>query len=245
MQIEYHKWWSRNLNQDMEFKIYGHWGKPMIVFPAACGTFYEYEDFGMIEACRPFIEAGKLKVITISSVDAQSWLNYNIHPAERGRRHNEYDRYVVEELIPGLNSMLNYQGKYIATGCSMGGYHSGNFFFRHPDVFDTLIALSGVFRLNFCLGDYMDENVYYNSPLCYLKGMIDEWFLEKYRQDKIIVCVGQGAWEQPMLDEARELKHILDEKKVPAWVDIWGQDVYHDWPWWKTMINYFLQSLHL
>ena len=53
MKIEYHKYWSSNLNQDMEFKVYGHAGKPVIVFPAQAGRFYEFEDFQMVEAVRP------------------------------------------------------------------------------------------------------------------------------------------------------------------------------------------------
>ena len=58
MHTEYYKWWSPNLGQDMELKIYGHAGKPILVFPAQGGRFYEYEDFGMVEACRGSIEAG-------------------------------------------------------------------------------------------------------------------------------------------------------------------------------------------
>lgn len=245
MHVEYHKWWSSNLGHDMEFKIYGHWGKPVIIFPSANGRYFDYESFGMIEACRELIDSGKIKMIAIDGIDGQSWLNNAAHPADRARRHNDYDRYVVGELIPGLRNMLNYNGQFIATGCSMGGYHSANFFFRHPDVFDTLIAQSGIYRLNLCIGDYMDENVYYNTPLEYLKNMDDPWFLDHYRRNKIIVCVGQGAWEQPMLDETRELKNILDSKGVPNNIEFWGYDVNHDWPWWHKQIVYYLNGLGL
>ncbi len=34
MQIEYHKWFSPALGHDMELKIYGYFGKPVLVFPA-------------------------------------------------------------------------------------------------------------------------------------------------------------------------------------------------------------------
>ena len=95
MKIEYRRWWSRNLGQDMELKVYGHAGKPVVVFPSSGGRFYEYEDFGMVEACRPFIEAGAVTLFTLDSVDRQSWLNEGVPPGERARRHNEYDRYVV------------------------------------------------------------------------------------------------------------------------------------------------------
>ena len=60
MNIEYHRWWSPHLGHDMELKIYGHDGKAVLVFPSAGGKFYEYEDFDMVEACRPFIETGKI-----------------------------------------------------------------------------------------------------------------------------------------------------------------------------------------
>jgi len=46
MHTEYHKWWSPNLGQDMELKIYGHAGRAILVFPSQGGRFHEYEDFG-------------------------------------------------------------------------------------------------------------------------------------------------------------------------------------------------------
>jgi esterase/lipase superfamily enzyme len=127
----------------------------------------------------------------------------------------------------------------------MGAYHAGNFFFRHPDIFDTVIALSGLFQLRMFVGDYVDDNVYFNSPLYFLPNLSDPWYLEKYCRSKIIVCVGQGAWEDAMLVDAYALKRILEEKQIPAWIDIWGNDVNHDWPWWRVMMPYFLGKLEL
>jgi len=127
----------------------------------------------------------------------------------------------------------------------MGGYHSANFFFRHPDIFDALIAISGVYSLQMFVGDYMDDNVYLNSPIDYLKNLKDNLFLDKYRKSQIIVVAGQGAWEDEMLQETLALKTILEEKGIPALVDIWGNDVYHDWPWWQKMLPYFLGKIKL
>ena len=75
MNVEYHRWWSRNLGQDMELKVYGHAGKPVVVFPSSGGRFHEYEDFGMVDACRPAIDGGAVTLFTLDSVDRQSWLN--------------------------------------------------------------------------------------------------------------------------------------------------------------------------
>jgi esterase/lipase superfamily enzyme len=246
MQIEYHKWFSPRLGQDMELKVYGYYGKPVLVFPAQGSRFYEFEDMGMLDAVASFVEAGQIKLFTVDSVDNQSWVNEWTHPADRARRHEDYDRYIVEEAVPFMRQHSgNTQEKFMTTGVSMGGYHAANFFFRHPDLFDTVVAISGLFRLNHFIGDYMDENVYFNSPLAYLPNLTDPALLDLLRKSRIIICAGQGAWEDEMLADANELKRILEEKNIPHWIDIWGGDVNHDWPWWRKMLPYFFDKLEL
>jgi esterase/lipase superfamily enzyme len=244
MNVEYHKWWSPSLNQEMELKVFGHAGKATVVFPTAGGRFYQYEDFGMVDACRPFIDEGKITLFTVDSVDGQSWLNWEAQPGDRARRHEDYDRYIVNEVAPFVRDHGNSTSKLLATGCSLGAYHSANFLFRHPDVFDAVIALSGIYSLRFSVGDYMDENVYFNSPLDYLPDLEDPWYLDQYRQSQIAICTGQGAWERGQ-DDARQVKRILEAKQIAAWVDYWGHDVNHDWPWWKMQMPYFLSHLEV
>ncbi len=246
MHIEYHQWWSPNLQQSMELKVYGYYGKPILVFPAQGGRFFEFEDFGMTTAISHHIETGKVKVFTVDSIDNQSWANYGLHPADRAWRHEDYDRYITQEISPFIYQHCpGYSGKFITTGCSMGGYHAANFFFRHPDIFNSVISLSGLVQLKLFIGDYFDDNVYFNSPLYFLPNLEDSWYLDLYRQSKIIICVGQGAWEDDMIRDANQLKSILEAKAIPAWIDFWGYDVNHDWPWWRKQLPYFLDQLQL
>lgn len=193
MNIEYHKWWSPNLDQDMELKVYGHAGKPVVVFPTSGGRFYQYEDFGMVEACRPFIDEGRVQLFTVDSVDYQSWLNHGAYPPDRARRHSEYEQYITGEVLPFIAGREPDAGKLMGNGCSLGAYHSANILFRHPDLFDSIIALSGLYSLKFSVGDYMDDSVYYHSPLNYLPGLNDPWYLGRFRESRLIVCAGQGA----------------------------------------------------
>jgi esterase/lipase superfamily enzyme len=243
MHIEYHKWWSPNLDQEMELKVYGECGKPVVVFPSQCGKFYQFEDFGMVGSVSSSIADGKIILYTVDSIDHQSWTNLDIHPGDRAIRHNQYDRYIVEEVVPFLRDHKNYENKFVSTGCSMGGYHAANFFFRHPDIFDVVISLSGIFQLRMFVGDYLDDNVYFNSPLHYLPGLDDPSYLDQYRASQIVICSGQGAWEDEMISDALALKRILESKNVPCWIDLWGYDVNHDWPWWRKQLPYFLNQL--
>jgi len=245
MNIEYHKYWSTFLNQDMEFKIYGHAGKPVLVFPAQGGRFFEFEDFKMIDASKWFIDQGLFQFYTVDSVDNQSWANWSARPSDRANRHEDYDRYIVSEMVPFIRHRCGENALLLATGVSMGGYHSANFFFRHPDIFDCLISLSGLFQLNLFVGDYVDDNIYFNSPLLYLPSLNDDWYLERYRRSQIIICAGQGAWENDTLVDVLNMEKILNEKQVPAWIDLWGFDVNHDWPWWRKQLPYFLSKIVL
>lgn len=242
MHTEHHRWFSPALGHDMELNVYGHYGQPIVVFPAQDGRYYDFENFKMIDSCADLIDAGRIKIIAVDSVDWQSWTNEGVHPADRAMRHMDYERYITTEVAPFVQKNTGLETMWVS-GCSMGALHSANFFFRRPDLFDGLIALSGLYDLRLFIGDYRDENVYYNSPLEYLPNLSDPWHLERYRRSKIVVAVGLGRWEEDAIRDTRALERILEEKGVPAWVDYWGHDVDHDWVSWRKMLPHFLGKL--
>ncbi len=244
MHVEYHNFYAYRLGRMMEFKLYGHAGKPMIVFPSSGGRFHEYEDFKMIEAISWFIDQGLIQVYALDSIDAETWLSHGRHAQDKALHHNAYDRYVIEEMVPYIRERNAYWGNLAVTGCSMGAYHAANFFFKHPDVFDTVIAQSGIYDARFHVGEYVSEHdVYLNSPVDYLKNLEDGHYLDRYRQSHIIFSAGQGKWEEDTLRDMRHLQSILESKQVPAWFDYWGFDVDHDWPWWRQQMPYYLGAL--
>jgi esterase/lipase superfamily enzyme len=247
MHIEEHHWYSPNLKREMSVKVYGHWGRPLIVFPCSRGRYFDYEGMGMIAAIAGFIDAGRIKLFCVDSIDAESWYDFNVVPAERNARHEAYDRYVTGEVVAFVRDHCQLpQANILTNGCSMGAYHAVNFFFKHPDLFGGTLALSGLYRLDrseFGLQSHELESVYFNSPLAYLPGIDDGATLDAYRRRQIVICCGQGAWDEEALEDTRDLEHILQAKAVPAWIDIWGHDVYHDWPWWFKQMNYFLNKL--
>ena len=246
MEIRYFKEPSWILNRDMEFKIYGRDGARLcFAFPPQNGRFFDYEDFGMIEALAPWIESGRLQVVTPDSIDAETWSNESGNPRQRIELQELWFRYITDELfgrVVGINGNIGQRA--MITGCSMGGVHSGNFFFRRPDLFDTMISLSGLFNARYFFHDYMDNLVYDNSPVHFLPNLPpDHYYMDLYRNSRIICCVGQGAWEDDLLAGTRDLEKILREKDIPAWIDYWGSDVSHDWYWWKKQIVYFMEHL--
>jgi len=168
--------------------------------------------------------------------------------ADRNSRHEQYDQYITAEVVPFIRQHCNdAQIRIMANGCSMGAYHAVNFFLRHPDLFAGTIALSGLYRLDrreFGLGPEDIPAVYFNSPVSYLAGLNDPWFLDRYRDSRVIICTGQGAWEEEALEDTRALDSIFRSKSIDAWIDYWGHDVNHDWPWWYKQMNHFLGHLY-
>ena len=57
----------------------------------------------------------------------------------------------------------------------------------------------------------------------------------------LIICSGQGPWEE-WTGEAIQLTKNLKDFEIPVFLDLWGNDVAHDWPWWKKQIVYFLEK---
>jgi esterase/lipase superfamily enzyme len=247
MHTEEHRWRSPNLGQEMVLKVYGHWGTPLVVFPCSRGRYFDYEGMGMIHAISSFINDGRIKLYCIDSIDSQSWYDFSLSPADRNGRHEAYDRYVTSEVVPFIRDHCRTpEIRPITNGCSMGAYHAVNFYFKHPGLFAGIIACSGLYRLDrpeFGLGPADIPVVYYNSPLAYLAGLTESWLLAEYRRSTIMISVGQGAWDEEALEDTRYLQAICQAKAIPAWFDIWGHDVNHDWPWWYKQMNHFLGHL--
>jgi esterase/lipase superfamily enzyme len=242
VRVEERLWFSRSLGHDMAYRAYGHDGRPVLAFPSQNGRYWDWEAFGMIDALAPMLEEGRLRLFTADGVDWQSWTNGDVGPGDRARRQEDYDRYVADELVPAVLDEAGAE-KLVVAGCSMGAFHAANTFFRHPDPIDGLVAVSGLFQPRLFIGDYVDDSVYFQSPLYYLPGMRDPWYLDRYRRSAIVFCIGQGRWEESCLDDHRAMERVLSELDVPATFDYWGHDVDHDWPWWRRMVPHSLERL--
>jgi len=237
---EIHRWYSPNLNKDMEIVVYGHYGFALLMFPTAAADYLEYERFKLIDAIGGFLGEGKIKAYSINSINMESWLNNNMHPADKALRHQLYNRYVVEEVVPFIHNHSKGLVPIITTGASLGALHAANNFFRRPDIFSGTIAMSGSYDLKTYSKGFYNDNVYFNSPVDYLPHWNDNFMLENMRKGKIIIASGQGDYEDPYA--SKRLSDILHSKSVNHWLDLWGHDIKHEWSTWLKMLPYFLSK---
>lgn len=238
MHKEVHSWYSERTGRHMPIGIWGHWGFPLLMFPTAMADFEEYERFHLLEAIRPHVEAGVVKVYSINSLNGETWMDDGKHPGRRAYLHEFYDRYVTEEVVPFIRNLHGPVQGIITTGASLGAYHAVNFLLRHPDKFAGTIAMSGAYGLSQFIGEYMDPLVFANSPFHYLPRLSDGHQLDLLREHgkRIHILSGQGPYEAPHWSGG--LSRLLWEKGVWHNLDLWGHDMRHDWPTWRMMLPF-------
>ena len=248
MEMRYIDPWSDVLQRIMPVRIYGHAGKPVLFIPCQNGKSCDFESFGMAEALASWIYAGRIKVYSMDAVDAETWSDVTGNPYLRIRQHERWVDHIMQELVPfirwdsGLSDRQPEEQGVMVFGCSMGATHALNLYLRFPDVFDRCLALSGVYRASYFMGDYMDEVVYRNSPADYMANFpADHPFIKLYNRNRAVVCTGQGAWEETW--STQEIEPLFRDRGIKIWVDYWGWDVNHDWPWWYKQANYFMPYL--
>ena len=248
METQYYKQYSPALGRDMECKVYGHAGRPVLFIPCQDGRFFDFENFHMTDVWAPWIESGQVMVFAIDTVDQETWSNKGGDPGWRSWRHEQWMHYIVDEFAPFVHQMVNERNGWegtpgmIAFGASLGALHAANLFFRWPGLFSGLLALSGIYTASYGFGSYMDERVYNNSPVDYLRNMAwDHPYIQEYNRKKAVICVGTGPWEMPETTFA--LRDIFAQKNIHVWVDVWGKDCAHDWPWWYKQVPYFVPYL--
>jgi esterase/lipase superfamily enzyme len=243
MHVEQHGWHSSRVGRGMGLRVYGHYGSPILVFPTSGGDEREYEGQGMLDALGHHVEAGKVKLFCVGSVNHESWYNKQAHPRHRAWMQAMYDGYVADEVVPFIYEHCRTPGIGITTtGASFGAYHAVNSLFKHPHVFRRCLALSGVYDIKrFMDGDY-DDNCYFNNPMDYVANLSDPWYLHHLGQDDIRLATGCGPFEDS--GPTYRFSDVLESRGIGHSVDDWGPDGGHDWPYWKRQMNEYIGRLY-
>lgn len=231
----YHRWDSPALQRPMELLVFGHAGAPVLVFPTSRGRFFEYEDRGMVAALSQHVEQGWIQLICVDSVDAESWYCDSVHPRDRLQRHDQYERYVIDEVLPFVRSQ-NGNPFMMVHGCSFGACHAVLFGLRYPTYFNRVLAFAGYYDMRRFLDGYYDDAVYYHNPIDFVRGLQEGQLAQEMRRLEIILAIGRddsAAWTNQRLSDALWGKGIWH---AMCWWDGWA----HDWPYWRDMIQQYI-----
>ena len=115
MHQEHHHWYSGRVGREMGIRVHGHYGSPLLVFPTSGGDEWEYEGQGMVEALAGPIDAGRVKLFCVNTVNNESWYNKHAHPGHRSYVQAMYDAYLALEVVPFIEMHCQSPGITITT----------------------------------------------------------------------------------------------------------------------------------
>jgi esterase/lipase superfamily enzyme len=221
---------------------YGHYGRPVLAFPAEGGSAWDFDHQGMVAAVGELLEAGRCKLYCVDAFDAASWSDASLPTEERARRHGRYESWILDQVVPFVQTD-SHTHDIATTGASLGAFHAVNFALKRADVFPLAIGLSGNYDpASWNAWGERGEAAYFNNPMDYvahLGGDHLDWLRD--RVSVLLVC-GQGMWEDTTgsLESTRRLAGLLGDKGIRHELDLWGHDVPHDWPSWRAQLAHHL-----
>jgi esterase/lipase superfamily enzyme len=235
------RWYSERLQHPISLARWGHYGVPVLVFPTAGGDAEEIERNGVVGACWPLVEAGRVKLYSCDSTAGHAMVS-NAGPVEyRMWLFNQFHQCVINEVVPAIRAdMAGDTSPVVAAGASIGAFNALAMVCRYPETFRAAVGMSGTYRIEQFLDEQMSQDLYFTSPLAFLPNL-DGPQLDALRQRFVILASGQGAWEN--IDESWAAAEVLGSKGVPNRVDAWGQEWPHEWPTWRAMLPQYLDEL--
>lgn len=236
MKREYYRLPSAALGHAAEHLVFGHAGAPVLVFPTSKGRFYQWEDFGMIEALRHPLEQGWLQLFCVDSRDELSWYNFEDPQPIQIAWHLAYEQYLLEEFLPWLRQQ-NSNPFLILTGVSFGAFHAVNFALRYPHTTRRVVACSGDYDTLKYVEGYLDEEVVANSPLTYLPDLSPDRLPPEAAHLEFRLACGRADFCR---EPTQALATHLGRLGLKAECHVWEHPGMHDWPLWREQIRHYL-----
>ena len=242
MRKEFHSLYSPAIGSDGGLMVYGHYGRPMLVFPSQQGASHDYEGNGMVGSIAHLIDEGRVKLYCVDSFDKGSWDREDLPIEERAHLHARFEDWILNQVVPFIGADSAGAGDIITTGCSFGGFHAANFALKRADLFPRAICQSGVYDIGNHGWGERGETTYFNNPMDYvsnLQGDHLEWLRGRV---SLLLIAGQGQWEDTTgaLESTKRFARALAAKSIKHELDLWGHDVPHDWPSWRAQIAHHL-----
>jgi esterase/lipase superfamily enzyme len=236
------RWYSPRLQQEVSVVRWGHWGKPVLLFPTAGGDAEEVERFDLVGSLGPLLDAGRVKVYSCDSIAGRAWLRGDGDAWYRARIQTAFDGFLYHEVMPAIRQDCSDHGiTALAAGASIGAFNAVAVLCRHPDAFDAAVAMSGTYDLTKFMNGQVPQDFYFASPLYFLPNLGDGDQLRALRQRYVVLSTGSGAWEDP--GESWRMAHVLGSRGIPNRVDDWGPDWPHEWGTWRAMLPRYLDEL--
>ena len=236
--------WSPELGWSPRVVVHGSYGRPVLVFPTSEGRAEDSETNGMVDAVRPLIEAGRVKLYCLDSWDGGSWYRHDLPLEERARLHEAYERWVVEGAVPFVDADCGGRQDMAVDRLQLRRLPRGQprAAPRRPVPARALLLR----RLRPVASSGWGEHGHVASTSTTRCGRSAPPRASTStgcaRGCRCCSSAGRGMWEDTTgaLESTRAFGALCAEKGLRVETDLWGHDVPHDWPSWRAQLAHHL-----
>ncbi|WP_322098448.1 alpha/beta hydrolase-fold protein [Nakamurella alba] len=231
---------------DRDVVVHGHWGRPVIWFPAETGDAWEFERNGMLDAVRPAVDEGRITVFCVSAWNAQSWSARWKSQHDRALAHLDYEGWLTGGVLPFVRDRCGGRDDVALAGPSMGAFQAVLLGLRQAHLFHRVIAFSGGYDpWQWHAWGEGSAETYLTNPSDFLRHVGGEHLEHLRRSLQLTLVVGSGQWEDTTgaLASTRSLAAVLADKGIPHDLHVWGPEWPHDWVSWRAQAAVYLPQL--
>jgi esterase/lipase superfamily enzyme len=234
-------WYSERIEREVDVVRWGTFGTPVLVFPTAGGDAEEIERFLLVDACSGLLEAGRIKLYSVDSVNGRVLLAGEGDAGRQAWIHAQYFEFLRHEVVPAIRTdCASDDIEILAAGPSIGAFNALMCVCCFPQIFKAAVCMSGTYDLRRFFSGPVSDDVALASAVQFL-AELDGDSLGDVRRRFVLLASGEGANEN--IGESWAVAHALGAKGVPNRVDPWGQQWEHDWPLWRAMLPQYLEDL--
>ncbi|MDX1640522.1 MAG: alpha/beta hydrolase-fold protein [Balneolaceae bacterium] len=234
MMKSYKSWKSPSLGKKMEMLIFGKEGTPVILFPSAYGSYKEWESCGAFDVLHSQIEEGFNQFFCVDAFATESFVNKSISPLARIKRFNQYQEYVIDELLPFIANE-NSNPFIITTGVGIGAYCALLMVLKHPQQFHKAVGISGYYDISVHMDREIDDSIYFNNPVEFVPNLHNEKLLRDIGSVDIRLL---NYKNDPTKDATKRMSDVLWRKNIEHEHFIWDEETTNPW----TLAPYILKD---
>ena len=208
---------------------YGHWGRPVLVFPAEQGRAWDIENNGLVgrgrradrgRAGEALLRGLLRRRVVVEPRRSRSRIGPGrTAPTRRGS---------PTAWWPTSTPTAAGRTEIATAGVSLGAFHAANFALRRADLFPLALCMSGSYDPSHWHGwGERGDVAYFTNPMDYVEhlgGDHLDWL--RSRVSLLLVC-GQGQWEDTTgaLESTKAFAALLARRGIRHELDLWGYDV--------------------
>lgn len=231
MQEFYHKFYSQFIEKEFELLVFGHSGKPLILFPQANGRYFSLKDRGIINYFEEELDKGEVKIYCPDLIDDEIWFTSETGE-EKINRYIQFEKLLMYEIIEFAKYETGTDFVSLG-GFEFGGYYAANIAFKHQYTVEGLISFDGEYDAEKFLGGFYNDDCYFNLPLHYLGNCTDPW---KYNHINIKLGVTKDGL---FSEQNKSLSWILNAKGIGHKIEMISP-VGNKWQTWRKMLEQLL-----